>query len=238
MTDIIVTAQRRNERLQDVPVSVTTLGTEQLQARRVTDLAQIGKIVPGLFLQSSDLTRPTTYIRGVGNRQFDAGSQGSVRFFFDDVYLGRTSGQLTGLFDLERIEVLRGPQGALFGRNTIGGTVSIISAKPTADPEGYVQADVGNYNLVRIEGAVNGPLTGEGHISGRLAFLANKRSGYFENLTTGKCLQGDDTIALRGRVRFELSDSVLLHLTGEVNHTDGSGAFLPERPRSWPLLLA
>ncbi len=176
MTDIIVTAQRRNERLQDVPVSVTTLGTEQLQARRVTDLAQIGKIVPGLFLQSSDLTRPTTYIRGVGNRQFDAGSQGSVRFFFDDVYLGRTSGQLTGLFDLERIEVLRGPQGALFGRNTIGGTVSIISAKPTADPEGYVQADVGNYNLVRIEGAVNRPLTGEGRISGRLAFLANKRS--------------------------------------------------------------
>ncbi len=226
LEEIIVTAQRREQRLQDVPVSVTALGTEELQTRRVTELAQIGKIVPGLFIQSSDLTRPTTYIRGVGNRQFDAGSEGSVGYFFDDLYLGRTSGQLAGLFDLERIEVLRGPQGALFGRNTIGGAVSMVSAKPATDFGGYVQADLGNFDLMRFEGAVTGAFDDANRISGRLAFVVNQRDGYFKNLTTGNYLQGDDTAAVRAKLRLKPTDALTVDLTGEVNSTDSSGAFL------------
>ena len=233
--EIIVTAQRREERLQDVPIAVTAVGARELQNRRVTELAEIGKMVPGLFLQSSDVTRPTTYIRGVGNRQFDAGSEGSVGFFFDDFYLGRTSGQLAGLFDLERIEVLRGPQGALFGRNTLGGAVSMISARPAATPGGYVQADVGNYDLMRVEGAVTGPIDQQGRVTGRLSFLVNQRDGFFRNLTTGRRLQADNTAAIRGKLRIEATDALTVNLTGEYNHTDGRGVFFT---RTDPLLAA
>lgn len=225
LDEIIVTARRREQRLQDVPVTASALGATDIEAYNIQDVQQIALYVPGLFIQSADSTKPTTYIRGIGNRQFDLGSEGSVGMFVDDVYLSRTSGQLTGIYDIARVEVLKGPQGALFGRNTIGGALSLTTASPTKSIEGFVRGDLGNFGLVRVEGAVSGPLTEDGSLSGRLAFLVNKRDGYAKNLTTGTQLQADDTVSIRGKLRYEPSDDFKIDFTGEYTRMDGIGNF-------------
>ncbi|RME69142.1 MAG: Plug domain-containing protein, partial [Alphaproteobacteria bacterium] len=118
--EIIVSSQKRSERVQDVPIAITTFGAEDIERSGYTALDQISAQTPGLFMEKFNVTRPQTYIRGVGTRVFDAGSEGSVGVFVDEVYLGRLSGSLSDLLDVERIEVLKGPQGTLYGRNTIG----------------------------------------------------------------------------------------------------------------------
>lgn len=223
LEEIVVTAQKRAQRMQDVPIAGSALDSLAMTDANIVGIDQLAPQVPGLFFQFFDDTRPSTFIRGLGSRQFDAGSEGSVGIFFDEMYLGRFSGQMTGLFDLERVEVLKGPQGTLFGRNTIGGTLNIISKKPTDTFDAYIETDIGNFDQVRVEGAVGGPIGDSNKVFGRLAVLSHDRDGHIDNLTTGTELQGEDTQAARGSLRFLPTDRLEVNLIFEYNESDRPG---------------
>lgn len=221
--EILVTAQRREERLQDIPVAISAFGSEQLERQGITDISTVAPRVPSFYFGSFGATRPQLYIRGIGTRSFDPGSESSVGVFVDDVYLGRASGSFASLRDVERIEVLRGPQGTLYGRNTIGGAINVITKSPTSSFEGQVEAGVSNYKGYNVFGAVGGPLTSSGTVQFRVAGWRDYREGYLTNLTTGTTFQGIDNTGGRAKLAFEPSNAVRIELTAEYT-TDGDEA--------------
>ena len=135
---VLVTARKKTETLQDVPMSVSALSAEMLENKGFVDLSAIGEMTPGLCFEAFDPTRPLVYVRGIGTRAYDAGSDPSVGVFVDGAYNGRFGSLNMNLLDVERIEVLKGPQGTLYGRNTIGGAISVI----TRDPAGQLEVDL------------------------------------------------------------------------------------------------
>src|SRR3569833_3841994 len=178
--DIIVTAQKRAQRLQDVPVSITAITGRQVEAMQITDLRSIQSYVPNLAVLNSGVN-PVVYIRSFGSGPNNVAFDQEVSVYSDGIYGGRGAQFSAPFFDLERMEVLRGPQGALFGRNTAAGAISLISAKPTRSFEGYV---TGGYNVSRqgFEGSavVSGPLSET--LAGRLAAKVTHEDGYIRNL--------------------------------------------------------
>ncbi|WP_286828613.1 MULTISPECIES: TonB-dependent receptor [Kordiimonas] len=160
MEEITVTARKREESLQDTPVSVTALGARALARLQATDVGDIQNSVPGLTLHVGDASNAVVYVRGIGQVDSLAFADPGVGIYLDDVYLGRAQGSFLDIYDVERIEVLRGPQGTLYGRNTIGGAVKFVSKAP-ADEFG-VAAEVagGNYGQRRARVAVDAPPCG------------------------------------------------------------------------------
>ncbi len=193
---IIVTAQLREENIQDVPLAITALTSENLQAARIEDALDLQFNAPNVILSANrNLT-----IRGVGSQSFGGSNDTNIGVLINGVFLqqGSTFGEF---FDLERIEVLRGPQGTLFGRNTTGGLINIIAKKPTDAFEGYVSAQLENFEGRRIEGAINLPVTDQFAV--RLAGHYLKRDGYTRNLEDGSRIDGRDQFTLRGSARFD-----------------------------------
>ncbi|RSY79342.1 TonB-dependent receptor [Sphingomonas koreensis] len=223
--DIIVTAQRREERVQDIPVAISAFGSEQLERTGVVTIENIAPRVPSFYFGSFGPLRPQLYIRGIGTRSFDPGSESSVGVFQDEVYLGRSSGSFGALKDVERVEVLRGPQGTLYGRNTIGGAINIITKGPTDTFTGDFEAGISNFNGWEVFGAVGGPITKDGSVMFRVAGWHTERDGYVTNLTTGNKFQGIDNSGGRVRLAFAPSDSFRIDLTGEYLHDGDKGAF-------------
>ncbi len=182
--DIIVTAQRREQRLQDVPVSVAAITGEQIQELGVADLRSIQAYVPNLAVLNSGVN-PVVYIRGFGSGPNNVAFDQEVSVYLDGIYGGRGAQFTAPFFDLERMEVLRGPQGALFGRNTAAGAISLVSARPTNQFEAYVSA---GYDLERdgfnVSGVVSGPVTDT--LSVRLAGQFTDQDGYIRNLFDGE----------------------------------------------------
>ena len=154
--DIVITATRRNQALSDVPMAVSAVTAQTLRYTGANDIRQLNQVAPSLLVSStsSESGAAVARIRGIGTVGDNPGLEGSVGVFIDGVYRARTGMALTELGPLDRIEVLRGPQGTLFGRNTSAGLISIITAKPRFTPEIDAQVDVGNYNERRFEGSV------------------------------------------------------------------------------------
>jgi len=193
---IIVTAQLREENVQDVPIAITALTSDNLRAARIEDSLDLQFNAPNVILSANrNLT-----IRGVGSQTFGGTNDTNIGVLVNGVFLqqGSTFGEF---FDLERIEVLRGPQGTLFGRNTTGGLVNIISKRPTDAFEGYVSAQFENFDGRRIEGAVNLPVTDQFAL--RFAGHYLKRDGYTRNLEDGSRIDGRDQFTLRASARFD-----------------------------------
>lgn len=218
--DIIVTAQKRSERLQDVPVSISAFSAAQLEGSGITNLTQIAPRVPGFYGGSAGATRPQLYIRGIGSRQFDAGSEASVGVFVDEVYLGRTAGTLGALRDIERVEVLKGPQGTLYGRNTIAGAINVITKAPTDHLAIEAEAGIGNFDAYNLFGAVSGPVLGD-VVKVRVAGWRTFTDGYMRNLQTGNDAQGIDNYGGRLRVDIDPSSTFRIGLIAEVLRDDG-----------------
>lgn len=221
--DIVVTAQRRRERTQDVPAAISAFGSEQLARQNVTGVETLARRTPGFYLGSGGPLRPALFIRGVGSRAADAGSEVPVGVFLDDVYLGRTSSALGTLKDIERVEILRGPQGTLYGRNTIGGAVNIISKAPTDEFEGRLDLGASTYKGWNMLLAAGGPVTGSGNVRARFAVWRDKRDGYLTNLTDGHKILGVDNLGGRLRVDFDLSNDITFSGIADYSH-DGDGA--------------
>lgn len=210
---IIVTAQKREQNLQDVPLSITAIGGDELEERGIDDVTDLDSAVPGLSISKSGSdARPS--IRGVRTIEVDLFNDPTIGFFIDGVYKARTSQALAGFIDLERVEVLRGPQGTLFGRNTYGGSVSLVTARPKMDfgAEGSVQ--YGNYDDIRVEGVVNVPLGPDTAM--RFVGLFQESDGYVNvlpsrnNLPAAQDFNDNDQTYFRGSFLHESGPGELL----------------------------
>lgn len=184
LEDIVVTAQRRAESLQDVPLSVSAFDGQFLQRSRVATVSDLVAFTPGVSGTTVSTTTPRITVRGVSTEDFGVGSDPALGIYVDDVYLGRGVSSVTDLFDVGRVEVIKGPQGSLFGRNTTAGAISIVTNRPSADEaSGYVDASYGRFEAFDARGAVNLPLGGEWAI--RLAGSTRHRDDWVENTEGG-----------------------------------------------------
>jgi iron complex outermembrane receptor protein len=200
---IVVTARRREELLQDVPASVSAFSGAQLEKKGLPDITGLSDIIPNTTLKTSRATNSTltAFIRGIGQQDPVAGYEQGVGIYLDDVYLARPQGALTDIYDLERIEVLRGPQGTLYGRNTIGGAIKYVTRKLSATPEMNVKLTAGNYGEKDVVAKGNLPITDILRIGATLA--AFNHEGYGTNIVNGKDNYNKKVGA--GRVSVELT---------------------------------
>lgn len=216
--DIVVTAQRRSERLQDVPMAISTFDGAAMQRSPVTNLSDIQTSIPNVNISPRNSSGVVS-IRGIGFDIVTAGAEGSVAIHSDGVYQSRPLGALSGLFDVERIEVARGPQGTLYGRNATGGAINIISRRPTKDLSGYIDLSYGNYNAVAIEGAVSGPIAGD-KLLARVSAKVEQRDGWGTNAANGTRIDDLKSRAVRGMLEFRPSDTVTFLLAGDYFKRD------------------
>lgn len=199
--EIVVTAQFRSESLQDIPISVSSIGGESLAESGATDLTGISAKVPGLYLSSYSTISPQLYIRGVGSNDDGITAEGAVGVYLDGIYVGRASAALFDLYDIERVEVLRGPQGTLYGRNTNGGAIRIETTKAGPETKAAVEVGVGNFSQRTARAMVSGPLSDT--VYGKLSAAYKKRDGWSRDEATGRRLNDEDSFSLRGQVRLE-----------------------------------
>ena len=232
LEEVIVTAQKREQSLQDVSASVSSVGMDRLQTGNIDTLEDLQYIVPSITL-GNDFNMAKLFIRGVGANTSTTGSETGVAMHVDGAFVARAEAQLTSLFDLERVEVLRGPQGSLYGRNAVGGSVNLITAKPTEDYEGYARATVGDYSAYGFEGAFGGPIMRD-RILGRVAVKIENRGGFGTNPVTGNDVDDLDRKMFRGELKFIPLDSLDILLTGEYYNQDDASRALKFRRVAFP----
>ena len=186
LQDIVVTARRSSESLQSVPVAVTALSGEFLERQNFNDATALPRLAPSLTIekQPSSLSAATVYIRGIGNQEPSALSEQGVGIYLDGVYLARSAGAVFDLLDLERVEVLRGPQGTLFGRNTIGGALQLVTKKPTDDFHLTAKAGYGNFDEWYIRSRIDTGYIGNSPIKASIAAQHREADGYVNNTLT------------------------------------------------------
>ncbi len=217
---IIVTANRREESIQDAAMSVTAFGGDELASRSITAIEQVGAIAPGVQIATYQ-GDTSIFIRGIGTPTIIAGTDSSTATYVDGVYISRPAAIGPLFFDIDRIEVLRGPQGTLYGRNATGGAVNIFTSRPTEVLEGNLQLTVGNYDRFRVAGALSGPLSDS--IRARLAFQWEDRDGYAtvtrpDNST--EKVEDKEDYSVRLTVEADLSPDAMLTLTGDYYRAD------------------
>ena len=203
---IVVTATKREENLQGVGISITALGAEQLDALGYTNAQQVTALAPGVStVQPNGESNYALAIRGASNSDFTTNVESPVALYVDEVYISQSSGSGFALFDTERVEILRGPQGTLFGRNATGGLAHYISVKPGFDPEGYIDVGFGSFNTITAEGAANLPISN--NLTSRVSVSTTQGDGYVENrLRPERNLNNSNDVAGRVQLLWELSD--------------------------------
>ena len=203
-----VTARKREETLQEVPVAVTAFTADALDKLNIEDLSDLDAQVPNLTIYAArgSSSTLTAYIRGVGQSDPLWGVDPGVGIYMDDVYIARPQGALLDVFDVERIEVLRGPQGTLYGKNTIGGAIKYISKALRPDLNGYGSVTVGNYGQRDIKAAIGGGFAGSEHLRGRIAVADLHRDGFGENLVTGEQVSDKKIRAVRANLGAYVAD--------------------------------
>jgi iron complex outermembrane receptor protein len=205
MEEIVVTAQKVEQDVDAVPVAVSALSGNALRELGFQSSADIAAQIPNVDVTDTGFNLLFT-IRGLTLQDFGDANESPVGFYIDDVYRGTLAGQINQLYDLERVEVLRGPQGTLYGRNTTAGLIHYISAKPTDELDGYVQAQLGSFDQRILEGAIGGPIGDRFRV--RLAAKYNKDDGWQENQAeTGGNFAATDVWAVRGQVEIDISDN-------------------------------
>ena len=220
LDEVIVTASKRQESLQDVNMAVTAVTGLTLERKQIDTIEDLQAIVPGMSA-GDDFAFAKLYIRGIGLNSSFAGVDPSVALHVDGAVISSSYAQLGAFFDLERVEVLRGPQGTLYGKNATGGSVNLITRKPTEELEGYGRLTLGDYGLTRIEGAVSGPISDK--VLGRLAFKSTDREGYGENILTGNDIDDANKQAVRGHLQFDTGENSDFLLTGSWQNEDDAG---------------
>ncbi|MFO0285365.1 MAG: TonB-dependent receptor [Brevundimonas sp.] len=221
--EIIVTARRREESLQDVPVAVSAFSSERLENTGAQDITELTRYTPSLTLQVARGSNSTliSFIRGVGQQDPLWGFEPGVGLYVDDVYIARPQAAVLDIFDIERIEVLRGPQGTLYGRNTIGGAIKYVTRRIGDEPAGRVRASVGSYGQRDV--IVSGEVPMSDQLGFSVAYARYLRDGYGTNLNTGNEHYNKDVTAARASLEFAPSDNVFFRLAGDLV-TDDSNA--------------
>lgn len=239
LEEIVVVAQKKLELAQDVPIALSAFSGDDLIASGVKELSDISKIAPGVvFETTSTSSQPLLFVRGIGTRQFQLGSDPSVGVFVDGVYVPRFAAQSAGLLDVERIEILKGPQGTVYGRNTIGGAINIITRSPTEELSGnvevgYGQGDRNDNDIWNIKGSVYGSLSDNALFGIAVSHSEDDGSILLRNPLTGETGRGfgRENDSIRGKLDFTLSDTVGLKLTASYSEDDNSPRiFVPDNP--------
>jgi iron complex outermembrane receptor protein len=216
--DIVVTARRREERVQEVPIALTVVSGAELNAQGAFNVNRLQQSQPTLQFYSSNPRNSAINIRGLGAPfgLTNDGIEQGVGFYLDGVYVGRAGASTFDFVDVERVEVLRGPQGTLYGKNTTAGAVNITTRAPSFEPEGRVEVSGGNYDFYQVKGSVSGPLIGD-VLAGRLSVSRTGRDGTIDNITSGESLHRQNTTSVRGQLLLQASPTLDFRLTGDFN---------------------
>jgi len=206
LEEIVVTAQKRDQAVSDIPMSISAFTGDDLERLGIEETADLAAVVPGLTYAQSRSGPPVFYIRGVGfNTELTSGTSPVGLYIDEFAYPYPVLAGQAMAFDIERVEVLMGPQGTLYGRNTTGGLINFITRKPTDELEGYLRADYGRFDTFDIEGAISGAFTDS--VRGRLAFSSEQSDGWQESITTGEEHGETDRFAVRGILEFDFSET-------------------------------
>lgn len=223
--EVVVVARRREESIQDVPIAISAFtGTELLDAG-IKNVAQLAEVVPNMVFHTGAPTGGGTstgslYIRGVGSNEVSMGTEPGVGLYVDDVYLARSVGSVLDLVDIESVQVLRGPQGALFGRNNIGGAILLKTRRPSDEFGGTAELTLGTEDQAELQAAVDVPLNDS--VRTRLSVLGGERDGFVDNLDGGNNLGDKDRLAGRGVLEWDAVDNVLVTVTADGSRERGS----------------
>jgi iron complex outermembrane receptor protein len=247
LEEVVVTAERRSQSIQDVPLSVAAIGGDDITVGKISDLNDIAFAVPGVSFNQFNVGEPRFYRRGIGNSSDSAASDQAVGVFLDEVYIGRTGGVGFDLFDLERIEILRGPQGTLYGKNTNGGAINIVTTRPSQEGEVKLSASAGNYSMYNVNGLVNGGITDT--LAGKLVMQYQERDGFGKNVISpdeiatlgdfsnskliggsigasgsGDELDDQEKRSIRGQLLWDISESTSLLLGADYSKDETNGS--------------
>lgn len=221
LEEIVVTAQKRVENMQQVPNAISVFTGENLRNSGITTTDQLGMVTPGLTFNSvNGFAQP--FIRGVGSDQVTSSAEAAAGYYVDGVYFASVSAMLQQLNDIERIEVLKGPQGTLYGRNTTAGAINVITRDPSSDFEGNLSASVGNLDSHQVRGYLSGS-SPSGVWGASLAAITTKRGGIMENLVTGDDMNDEDSWGARGKLKFTPNDVLSMTLVLDYSHRDDTG---------------
>jgi iron complex outermembrane receptor protein len=233
LEEILVTAQKREQDISTVPISISAFSGDQLEANNISKMEDLQLLTPGLVVEDAGLSgiATTITIRGVAQANFEDHNEGPIAVYQDGAYVSMLGGINFSLFDLERVEVLRGPQGTLFGRNATGGLIHVISKSPTEELEGYVKGSYASYDTLELEGAISGSLSDS--IRGRLAFQTSDTDGYADNEISGQLddfgnrIKSDnggegDSTNIRGKLDIDLTEDTTLLLTATYNDAEST----------------
>jgi iron complex outermembrane recepter protein len=222
LEEVVVTARRRAETLQEVPIAVTAFSGDALALRGARDITELAEIVPSVTIEPSRATNSTltAFIRGVGQQDPLAGFEQGVALYIDDVYVGRPQGALLDIYDVERIEVLRGPQGTLYGRNAVGGAIKYVTRRLSDEREFRLRGSYGSHDQIDLVGTASLPLADWVRVGATVASLT--RDGYGRNRTTGDDQYEKDLFAWRASVELEPHDALLVRLAYDRTDDDSN----------------
>ena len=220
LEEIVVTAQRRAESLQDVPITINALTGEQLSSSGIEYTTDLQFHVPG-FVLSPNAQFGLPFLRGVGTDQITVGLEGSVAVHSNGVYLPRMVSSIMDFYDIERVEVIKGPQGTLFGRNATGGVINVTPRQPEEEFGGYVDFSAGNYETLRASGAVNVPMA-ENRAILRVAALGSFDDGYATNPYLGGGSEETDVVSFRSQLLLQVTDDLSIRLFGDYTRDKSS----------------
>lgn len=223
---VIVTARRREESLQSVPAAVSVVSDDLLDSSYTVNTQQLSQLVPSLYYNSANPRNTAYTIRGLGSNTLSIsaandGIEPGVGFYVDQVYHGRPATASFDFTDIERVEVLRGPQGTLFGKNTTAGAIHIVSREPTFEPEGNAEISYGDDDFVQAKGAIAGAMFKD-VVAGRVSAQVTQRDGLLTNVNTGEKLNELGNYAVRGQLLFVPDENLKLRLIGDVSDLDSA----------------
>ncbi len=226
LEEVVVTARKRSESLMETPISITAFSETELDLMQIESASEIASHTPNLVFSkgsatSGDSSVGVIFIRGIGQTDHVPTVEPGVGLYVDDVYISQAQGSVFKLIDVESIQVLRGPQGTLFGRNTIGGAVLVYSKKPSEEFQGEVKVTVGEYDRTDFSGKVNLPLTDS--LFAKVSAIRTKRDGYIDRIFVGDETGDDDTVAARLALRWLPSDSLDINLSVDYSKSENNG---------------
>jgi iron complex outermembrane receptor protein len=216
--EVVVTAQRRAQNIQEVPISVQAISGDQMASTGIKSTQDLGQITPNVSILSpiGAGNQPLITIRGIGLNDFDTNNAGPNGIYVDDVYISAPGAQNFSMFDISQVQVLKGPQGTLYGRNTSGGALVFTSKRPTESFTADLSAEYGNYNTLQIQGAMGGPIADS--LTGRVAVVVNHSDGYTTNALTSGPFDNVNNEAIRLQLQYKPDDKLTLYLNSTIGY--------------------
>jgi iron complex outermembrane receptor protein len=215
---VTVTAQRRTEVSQDVPISLEVVTVQQIEKLAATDLSTMNGYIPGLSVDGEQPTQPNYTLRGINVSDFGIGTDSPIGIYEDGVYTGKTGGALLLFNDIDRVEVLKGPQGTLFGRNSAAGAISVVTTEPTDEFAADAKARFGSWNTQYYEAMINAPLSDD--VAARISFVDNHNHGWLTDAASGVRYDRDGDYGLRAQLRWNAPGDTKVRLTYEMENLD------------------